>query len=612
MAHGQGSRGILKRDRTWALVFCGLVLLSGATLRLASGRISTLGRYEGYSEAGFDGWVRTSQYVAVRDGTRIAIDIFRPTQQGVLHTESLPVIWEHRRYQRAFIDENGAVSSQLDRADHPMRKVLSHGYVFAVAAVRGSGASFGSRVDATPPVESLDAYDITEWLAAQPWCSGAVGMYGISYAGTAQFMAASTAAPHLKAIFPEMAMFDLYDFTCPNGIFRQTFMEKWAHMVRGLDMHRSRRAAPVDADADGTLLRQAVEQHRANFDLNRVFDAPHRDTMFAGLGQIYQTNSPSSYVHDVRASKIAVYQRAGWFDMYPRDMLLWFCNLDQPRKIAIGPWNHYSSEGVDRATEMLRWFDYWLKGIDNGIMDEPPVAYYVMGAPRDRAIRWAHQWPLPQIRPTTYYFCEGPSGSVVSANDGLLSRSAGPPGADTYVADYSTTSGRTTRWMPGPPDYSDMTANDRKALTFTTELLDEPVEVIGHPVVHLWLACSAEDVDVFAYLEDVDTEGHSSYITEGCLRASHRAITEPSHDRLGLPYHRSLERDLAKLGDEPVELVFDMLPTAMHFKTGHRIRIALTCADKDSYGHLQHDPVPTVRLLRNAAGRSYVTLPLAN
>ncbi len=481
-----------------------------------------------------------------------------------------------------------------------------------MAAVRGSGASFGTRVDATPPVESLDAYDITEWLAGRPWCSGAVGMYGISYSGAAQFMAASTAPPHLKAIFPEMAMFDLYDFTCPNGIFRHTFMKKWAQMVKGLDMHRSRKAAPVDADTDGTLLRQAVAQHRGNFDLNRVFGAPYRDAMFAGLGRIYQTNSPSSYVNDVRASKVAIYQRAGWFDMYPRDMLLWFCNLDQPKKIAIGPWNHYSSEGVDRATEMLRWFDYWLKDIDNGIMSEPPVVYYVMGSPLDQAIRWARQWPPAEVESVTYFFCEGPSGSVASANDGLLSQSKGRPGTDTYVADYTTTSGRATRWMPGPPDYPDMTGNDRKALTFTTTPLVEPVEVIGHPIVHLWLRCSADDVDLFAYLEDVDTEGRSSYITEGCLRASHGALSEPSHDRLGLPYHGSFEQDSMKLGDEPVELVFDMLPTAMHFKAGHRIRIAITCADKDSYQFLQQDIAPTVTVLRNAAGRSYVTLPLAN
>lgn len=597
----------------FAAALCFLTVSCGPAAGGASTpeRVSSLGKYQGYSAAVFDGWTRTSQYVTVRDGTRIAIDVFRPTKKGLLHAESLPVIWEHRRYQRASVDEHGRISSQLDRGDHPMRTLIPYGYIYAVADVRGSGASFGTRVDATPPVESLDAYDITEWLASRRWCSGRVGMYGISYSGTAQFMAAGTAPPHLRAVFPEMAMFDLYDFCCPNGIHRHTFMKSWAHLVQALDMHRSQKAAPVAADADGALLSEALRQHRGNFDLNRVFDAPYRDTAFADLGPIYQTNSPASGVRNVLASKVAIYQRAGWLDMFPRDMLLWFCNLDHPRKIAIGPWHHYSSDGLDRGIEMLRWFDYWLKDIDNRVMDEPPVAYYVMGAPQEQALRRARQWPPAGVEPANYYFCDGPSGSVASVNDGLLGPSAGKPGADAYVADYTTTSGSKTRWMPGPPAYADMTANDRKALTFTTEPLTEPMEVIGHPVVHLWLQCSAHDVDVFAYLEEVDAQGRSNYVTEGCLRASHRAISEAPYDHPGLPYHRSFEEDAEKLGDGPVELAFDMLPTAKLFPAGHRLRIAITCADKDSYQHLQQDPAPRIAILRDASHPSRVILPLA-
>jgi uncharacterized protein len=594
----------------WAAIFGVFVLALGLPCSGAAERVSTLGRYQGYSEAVYDGWVRTSQYVTARDGTRIAMDILRPTNKGVLHEEPLPAIWEHRRYQRASIDRNGNISSQLDRQDHPMRKVVPYGYIFAVAAVRGSGASFGTRVDATPPQESLDAYDITEWLAAQPWCGGSVGMYGISYSGTAQFMAASTSPPHLKAIFPEMAMFDLYDFCYPGGIFRYHFMQRWAEQARALDLHKARKAAPVDEDADQVLLKQAAEQHRGNFDLERIAKAGYRDMAFAGPGQVYLTNSPSTYIEGVRASKVAIYQRAGWFDMYPRDMLLWFCNLDNPKKIAIGPWNHYQSQGVDRGTEMLRWFDYWLKGIDNGIMDEPPIVYCVMDAPEDRMIRWAQQWPLPQARPTKYYLSAGPSGSIDSVNDGLLGRSEPESGFDSYTVDYTTTSGSKTRWMPGPPQYPDMATNDRKALTYTTEPLARAVEIIGHPVVHLWLQCPVDDIDVFVYLEDVDPAGRSTYITDGCLRASHRTLSRAPYNRLGLPYSRSFEEDVTLLSDEPVELVFDLLPTAQHFKAGHRIRMAVTGADKDSYRHLRRDSMPTIRLLRDAQHRSHMILPV--
>jgi hypothetical protein len=172
-------------------------------------RISQPGRYQGYSRVRFDGWRRSSRYLTMRDGVRIAIDVLRPTRSNVLHEERLPVIWEHRRYLRAVLNPSGKIYSQLDRQDHPMRKLVQHGYICAVADGRGSGVSFGARIDPNPPQESLAAYDITEWLATQPWCNGRVGMYGISYSGTAQLMAAGTAPPHLKAIFPEMGMFDL-------------------------------------------------------------------------------------------------------------------------------------------------------------------------------------------------------------------------------------------------------------------------------------------------------------------------------------------------------------------------------------------------------------------
>ncbi|MCU0915740.1 MAG: CocE/NonD family hydrolase [Planctomycetes bacterium] len=143
-------------------------------------RISQPGRYQGYSRVRFDGWRRSSRYLTMRDGVRIAIDVLRPTRSNVLHEERLPVIWEHRRYLRAVLNPSGKIYSQLDRQDHPMRKLVQHGYICAVADGRGSGVSFGARIDPNPPQESLAAYDITEWLATQPWCNGRVGMYGIS------------------------------------------------------------------------------------------------------------------------------------------------------------------------------------------------------------------------------------------------------------------------------------------------------------------------------------------------------------------------------------------------------------------------------------------------
>jgi hypothetical protein len=571
--------------------------------------ISEPGRYEGYSEPVYDGWQRSSVYVTVRDGTKIATDIFRPTQQGKLHSETLPVIWEHRRYQRASQDENGRIFSQLDRGDHPMRKVVLYGYIYAVAAVRGSGASFGTRIDPTPPQESLDAYDLTEWMAAQSWCNGKVGMYGISYSGTAQFMAASAAPPHLKAIFPEMAMFDLYDFCYPGGIYRHIFVKNWASQVKGYDLHLTQKPAPVDGAKEAEL-HLALAQHKHNFDVAKSAQAPYRDSIIPSAGAIFQDHSPSSFIGQVNQSGVAVYQRAGWFDMYPRDMLLWFNNLKVPKKIVIGPWDHYQSGGLDRATEIIRWYDYWLKGIDNGIMDEPPILYGVIGLPRDKALRWSVQWPPSKSHSVANYLADGPSGSVGSVNDGRLGTTASNPGTDCYKVDYTTTSGPKTRWTGGPPAYPDMASNDRKALTYTTSVLTDDIEIDGHPVVHVWIECSTDDVDIFAYLEEVEPNGRSTYITDGCLRASHRLLSVSPHNRMGLPYHRSFAADMELLPDEPCELVFNLYPTANLFEAGHRIRLSITCADYDNNQTPQVNPVPEVTVYRGAERPSRILLPV--
>ncbi|UCD51455.1 MAG: CocE/NonD family hydrolase, partial [Phycisphaerales bacterium] len=148
------------------------------------------------------------------------------------------------------------------------------------------------------------------------------------------------------------------------------------------------------------------------------------------------------------------------------------------------------------------------------------------------------------------------------------------------------------------------------ALTYTTEPLTGAVEIVGHPVVHVWLQCSADDVDLLACLENVGPAGRSTYIADGCLRASHQIPSQAPYDRLGLPYSRSFEQDATPLSDESAELVFDLLPTAKHFPAGHRIRLAITCVDKDSYRHVERHSAPTIRLLRSASHPSPVILPV--
>jgi hypothetical protein len=579
------------------------------------GKVSRPGEYRGYSEPIYDEWVRLSQYVEMRDGVTLAVDIYRPAVNGVPVEEPLPLVWTHHRYHRADVGDDGNIYGIADYAPE-LQMLLRYGYMVAAVDVRGGGASFGISKGPFNPDETRDAYDLTEWFAAQPWCDGNIGMYGLSYLGITQYMAASTQPPHLKAIFPMMAMFDMYSFVYPGGVLQNDFVLTWG--AGNVLLDKISPAAPVDEDTDGALLEAAIQDHADNWNVYYLArNAPYRDAASGPENTpFYTTNSPSTYLDAINESGVAIYTLAGWYDMYPRDAVIWFNNLTVPQKLVITPWSHNGSGGFNLMAEHLRWFDYWLKGIDNGIMDEPPITYRVMGAPRETAWRSAEQWPLPNQQPTPFYLHAGPSGSVASVNDGLLSLDAPTEaaGQDDYTVDYTTTTGETTRWTDGYGGgfgYPDMTANDEKALTYTTPPLDADMEITGHPIAHVWVSADTENADVMVYLEEVDADGEATYITEGVLKISHRAVTDSPWNWLGLPYHRGLEADaLPMVPGEIVELVFDLHPTSNLFDAGNRIRITITGADANTYLTEPLDPAPTLHIYRSPEHASYVELPI--
>ena len=458
----------------------------------------------------------------MRDGTKLAALIIRPAQDGETVETPLPVIWTHNRYHR----ENVFGWPYI-------LPILKFGYVIVSVDVRGGGASYGKYVGLFSPEETNDAYDITEWLATQPWSNGNIGMYGRSYMGITQFMAASKAPPHLKAIFPEMAEFDHYSFIYPGGVFHNDFFRQWGNMIKKLDSD----GMAVTEDLDKLMLQEALKEHAANQDVYEVYSSlKYRDSQSPITGsQPYKVSNPANYLKEIESSGVPVYNWGGWYDMFPKDAFLWYSNLTNPKKIVIGPWAHPELGFLDLTTELLRWYDYWLKGIDNGVMSEAPIYYYTLGKGKNSGWHSAWKWPLPEQKPTNYYFDGAKSGSVDSVNDGSLSLAFSEiiPGVDKYQVDYSLTTGTGTRWSAGydllTPVYPNtLMFNDEKGLTYTSLPLTAEVEVTGHPVVHLWVSSSARDGDFFVYLEDVSKARYSKYVTEGTLRLP----TEPFPQRL--------------------------------------------------------------------------------
>ncbi|MEU6237482.1 CocE/NonD family hydrolase, partial [Kitasatospora sp. NPDC047058] len=211
----------------------------------------------------------------------------------------------------------------------------------------------------------------------------------------------------------------------------------------------------------------------------------------------------------------------------------------------------------------------------------------------------------------------GRTGAAASVNDGALHRPPGPDGrtaagADAYPVDYSATSGRTSRWADGYAGgfHYDLAANDRRALTYTSEPLPQDLEVTGHPLVHLWVTSTHPDGAFFVYLSDVDADGTPHYVTEGVLRASHRRRTAAPWDGAGLPHHAGTADAVEPLPDEPVELVLDLHPTSYSFAAGRRLRISITCCDRDNASVEEHTPAPVVTLHRGPRHPSRVVLPV--
>ncbi len=614
-------------------------------------KVSRFGEYQGYSEAVYDGNERRSDYMTLSNGTRLAYDLYLPTKKGVPADKPLPVLFKYTPYLRTFtifdqagnnliaglfnlgwkekaylrvrywFDKRGHLIDAVFRTKY-LENLLKHGYAVIVVERPGTGASFGI-MNASFEVGAKEVNEILNWIAAQDWCNGNIGMYGDSFQAMIQFAAAATGNPHLKAIFPTSSGFDTYSsISYPGGVYNKTFASFFSWSTSFLEQVPT----PVDSDRDGSLLAQARKE-RSGSTLGKQSEGwlrpfPFRDSATSEGSKIWE--GPANlypFLDRINQSGIPVYMTTGWYDLFSgaSEMFLWYANLTVPKRLLVRPADHSEVEknqfDLDFGAEAHRWFDYWLKGIDNGIMNEPSIYYYVTGASKKEAWRTSVQWPLANEKSTRFYFGEGKTGSVASINDGFLR--AEPPGqkdgADAYTVDYATTSGKYSRWyaVNWPRNYPDMRSNDQKALTYTTSPLETEVEVTGHPVAHLWLTTDASDLDVFVYLEEVDGSGRSTYITEGTLRASHRKLSKAPYNNLGLPYHSHYKSDLEPIpAGEPIELVFSLLPTSYRFPKGSRMRITVAFVDADNFETPVIDPAPKIRLLRDTAHASFVEFPI--
>jgi putative CocE/NonD family hydrolase len=563
---------------------------------------SAPGVYEGYSQERFDGWQRRSKYVTMRDGVRLAVDIYRPTQDGRVVEEPFPVVWAHTPYRRAFRDAKGEIANAAEQLN--LLPLVKHGYVLAVVDTRGRGASFGARRGFQDRTEAQDAYEITEWLAAQSWSSGAVGIAGCSYLGGTSYHAATTMPPSLRAVVAGCTDFDKYGFVSRGGITAQ-----FNTRPENPEQDFGQGVLPVDEDLDGSMAKAAIAEHAASTPMAPLWQGMrYRDDVSPLLDvPFWKEASVATYAEQIERSGVGLFIWGNWFDEGSFEAILAFNNLSNKRKLWMGSWGHCATGDFPMATELLRFFDYFLKNVDNGWGDEPPIYYRTNNAPAESAWRSASQWPLPESREQTLHL----AGAATPGRAGALSErpAKGRSRGDQFTVNYEPK-------CANPADAYFMMwpcPIDKHGLSYETAPLTVDTQLAGHPVADLWIAATTEDADFFVYLEDIAPDGAVTIVSHGRLRASHRAEQPaPYRDFMNLPYH-SGERAAAlplKPG-EPARLRLDLLPTATLIKAGHRLRVTIAGADpRQRSRNVQFDPPPTIRILHDAKHASKISLPI--
>lgn len=508
-----------------------------------------------------------------RDGTVLRADIYRPADGG-----RYPTLINRTPYgkrEQRYIDD--------------ARTVAAHGYTMVVQDQRGRYASDGEYRwmfrDRTETFDLQDGYDAAEWAARLPWSDGKVGTWGHSNASWAAWMLAASRPPSLKAVMASGMVQNLLSMTF--GIFETGRRLEWVHLMAADARHRAGEPFGPYSAADAMDRWNSVERGKHIWRLP-LADIPAE--VFSTLNEPLQEYHRAQNKELMRFGELhrsistPVMLMTGWWDRlvgtvdhYTGLVEHGPAHLRNQHRLIVGPWVHDVTQltpkngpmdfgpDADRsyAGMIRRWYDFQLKGIDDGIGDEAPVQLFILGSNKWRG---EHEWPLSRARPMSLYLCSDGKANTVHG-DGLLSivppTDRTPPDRFIYDPRDPVMSLMRADAQAAPVDQAPHD-HRRDILVYQTRPLERDLEVIGPVSLNLWAATDGPDTDWTAKLAVVDANGVCVNLTYGILRARYRhgyadpALIEP---------------------DKPLEYTIALNPVGVVFKRGQRIRLYVSSSD---------------------------------
>ena len=580
-----------------------------------------------------------SRYVRMPDGVRLAVDVWLPP--GTTAGARLPTVLETDRYWRARAYSGGFKNNPNYFIAAPWN---ARGYAYVFADLRGTGASFGTLTAELGRAMIADAGSLADWIAAQPWSCGRVGVTGVSYSADAAMLSLALRNPHITAAAPVSYDFDPYeDLVRPGGILIEPLIAPYGLLLRILDK------AGGTTCATSAQTRQACKQSGLTGALPEPVNGPHGKALRAAaraqhfrnanLVDFARTGVYRDYVHGpqswtvasvgsktsaISAGDVPILTFAGWLDAGTANgVLSQFTSLPNTQQDWIGPWSHgqgyianpfqpsrplTAAEHQQLNDRLYAFFDRYVKN-DDRPDSRRLLHYYTLNA---GTWHTTTRFPVAGTHPRRLNLAAGHALT--------WQQPSATPASDLLKLNPTAGSGQLNRWntnLTGDPVvYPNRAAVDRKLLSYTTAPLHQATQVTGLGRVTLTVTGvrGASHGALYAYLEDVEPSGRVIYVTEGELALTDRALAPRRDNPAWRKLRTSRTYDQTDASPfplrQPQQVTFDLLPTSVLFRAGDRIRITIAAADPDAFQLLPADGKATYRISHSAASPSYVELPV--